>query len=91
METDYIVFAPNAFTPDDDGDNDFFYIGNLEKYPDNNLKIYNRYGKQIYSATNYDNLWNGTYLGNLVPTGTYFYIFNDGKGEQYKGSVTILR
>ena len=85
------LFFYSAFTPNNDGDNDFFYIGNLEKYPDNNLKIYNRYGKQIYSATNYDNLWNGKYLGNDVPTGTYFYILNDGKGEQYKGSVTILR
>ena len=85
------LFFYSAFTPNGDGDNDFFYIGNLGKYPDNDLKIYNRYGKQIYSATNYDNMWNGTYLGNIVPTGTYFYIFNDGKGEQYKGSVTILR
>jgi gliding motility-associated-like protein len=85
------LFFYSAFTPNNDGENDFFYIGNLEKYPDNNLKIYNRYGKQIYSATNYDNLWNGTYLGNQVPTGTYFYILNDGKGELYKGSVTILR
>jgi gliding motility-associated-like protein len=85
------LFFYSAFTPNNDGENDFFYISNLEKFPDNNLKIYNRYGKQIYSATNYDNTWNGTYLGNIVPTGTYFYILNDGKGEQYKGSVTILR
>ncbi|MDF2451624.1 MAG: gliding motility-associated C-terminal protein [Bacteroidota bacterium] len=81
----------SAFTPNNDGDNDFFYIGNLEKYPDNNLKIYNRYGKMIYSATNYDNTWNGTHLGNILPTGTYFYILNDGKDKLYNGSVTILR
>lgn len=86
-----VLFFYSAFTPNNDGDNDVFYIGNLGKFPDNDLKIYNRYGKQIYSATNYDNTWNGTYLGNQVPTGTYFYIFNDGKGQQYKGSVTILR
>ena len=85
------LFFYNTFTPNGDGDNDVFYIGNLEKYPDNNLKIYNRYGKQVYSATNYDNTWNGTYLGNLLPTGTYFYIFNDGVSKQYKGSVTIIR
>ena len=79
----------SAFTPNADGDNDVFYIANLEKYPDNNLKIYNRYGKVIYSASNYDNSWDGTYLGNTVPTGTYFYILNDGNGTLYKGSVTI--
>lgn len=85
------LFFYSAFTPNGDGENDFFYIGNLEKYPDNNLKIYNRYGKLIYSATNYDNTWNGTYLGNLIPTGTYFYILDDGKSKKYNGTVTILR
>lgn len=86
-----MLFFYSAFTPNNDGDNEVFYIGNLDKYPDNSLKIYNRYGKMVYSATNYDNSWNGTYLGNLLPTGTYFYILNDGKDKQYKGSVTIIR
>lgn len=90
LPSNQLVFY-SAFTPNADGENDFFYIGNLEKYPDNNLKIYNRYGKVIYSVTNYDNTWNGTYLGNIVPTGTYFYILNDGKDQLHKGSVTILR
>lgn len=85
------LFFYSAFTPNNDGDNDIFYIGNLEKFPDNSLKIYNRYGKLIYSATNYANNWNGTYLGEIVPTGTYFYILNDGIDKTYKGSVTILR
>lgn len=85
------LFFYSAFTPNQDGENDVFYIGNLEKYPDNNLKIYNRYGKQIYSATNYDNTWDGTYLGNILPTGTYFYILNDGKDKLHNGSVTIVR
>jgi len=85
------LFFYSAFTPNGDGDNDFFYIGNIEKYPDNNLKIYNRYGKVVYSATNYNNDWDGTYLGNQIPTGTYFYIFTDGVDKKYKGTVTIMR
>lgn len=85
------LFFYNTFTPNNDGDNDVFYIGNLEKYPDNNLKIYNRYGKVVYSAANYTNDWNGSYLGNELPTGTYFYIFDDGKGQKHKGTVTIMR
>lgn len=86
-----LLFFYSAFTPNNDGDNDVFYIGNLDKYPDNNLKIYNRYGKLIYNINNYDNSWDGKYLGNTVPTGTYFYILNDGKDKLYRGSVTILR
>jgi len=85
------LFFYNTFTPNGDGDNDTFYIGNLWKYPDNSIKIYNRYGKMVYSANNYDNSWNGSYLGNDLPTGTYFYILNDGVDKQYKGSVTIIK
>ena len=86
-----VLYFYSAFTPNADGDNDVFYIGNIEKFPDNNLKIYNRYGKLIYSATNYLNDWNGTYLGNIVPTGVYFYVFDTGADKKYSGSVTILR
>lgn len=85
------LFFYNTFTPNNDGENDKFYIGNVEKFPDNVLKIYNRYGKMIYSATNYANDWDGKYLGNEVPTGTYFYTFDDGVDKKYKGTVTIMR
>lgn len=85
------LFFYSAFSPNGDGDNDVFYIGNLEKYPENNLKIYNRYGKMIFNASNYANNWDGTYLGNEIPTGTYFYIFTDGVSQEYKGTVTLLR
>ena len=86
-----ILFFYSAFSPNYDGDNDFFYIGNIEKYPDNKLKIFNRYGKIIFNATNYTNNWDAKYLGQDVPTGTYFYILDDGKEKTYNGTVTILR
>lgn len=82
----------SAFTPNGDGNNDFFFIGNVQKFPDNILKIYNRYGQVIYTAAGYNNDWDGSYQGNKVPTGTYFYIFDTGTERgQYKGSITILR
>ena len=88
---DELVFY-SAFTPNADGDNDFFYIGNIQKYPDNVLKIYNRYGQIIFTSAGYNNDWDGSYQGNNVPTGTYFYLLytNTEKGN-YSGSVTILR
>jgi len=81
----------SAFTPNQDSENDTFVIDKLEYYPNNTLKIYNRYGKLIYNAVNYDNSWRGTYLGEEVPAGTYFYILDDGVGNLHKGSVSILR
>jgi gliding motility-associated-like protein len=88
---DDLIFY-SAFTPNADGNNDYFYIGNIEKYPDNILKVYNRYGQVIFTSAGYNNDWNGEYQGNKVPTGTYFYILytNTDKGN-YNGSVTILR
>jgi gliding motility-associated-like protein len=82
----------SAFTPNGDGNNDFFYIGNIQKFPDNLLKVYNRYGQVIYTSAQYKNDWDGSYQGNKIPTGTYFYIFDTGTDRgRYKGTVTILR
>ena len=89
--SDELVFY-TAFTPNGDGDNDFFYIGNLGKYPDNILKGYNRYGQVIFISAQYNNDWDGTYQGNQIPTGTYFYVFDTGTDKgKYKGTVTIIR
>lgn len=87
------LFFYNTFTPNGDGANDVFYVGNIEQYPDNVLEIYNRYGQKIFTKTGYSNEWNGTYEGQEIPGGTYFY-FLDTKspaGGTYKGSVTIIK
>lgn len=83
----------NTFTPNGDGANDVFYVGNLEKYPDNVLEIYNRYGQKVFNKTGYQNDWDGKYLNEELPAGTYFYILDTKSptGGKYKGSVTIIR
>ncbi len=82
----------NTFTPNNDGDNDFFYIANIFKYPDNTLKVYNRFGQLVYQAAPYLNLWDGQNFGDDLPDATYYYIFDDGRGSPlYYGSVTIIR
>jgi len=81
----------NTFTPNGDNNNDLWYIGNIEKYPNNHLEIYNRYGKQIFVTDGYNNSWGGTSFGEKLPAATYFYILDlgDGKGV-YNGTVTIV-
>jgi gliding motility-associated-like protein len=83
----------NTFSPNADGANDYFYIGNIEKYPDNVLEIYNRYGQKVFSKTGYQNDWSGKYLNNDLPAGTYFYILDTKDKVQGKkhGQVTIIR
>lgn len=86
------VVLYNTFTPNNDGINDEWYIGNIDKYPGNHLEIYNRYGKLVFEADNYNNTWNGMSLfGEVLPAATYFYILNLGNGQGvYHGTVTIV-
>jgi gliding motility-associated-like protein len=82
----------NTFSPNGDGNNDTWEIGNILKYPTAKLDIYNRYGKLVYSKIGYANDWDGTTFGEMLPEATYYYILNLGDGSPaYKGSVTIIR
>ncbi|HXB10556.1 MAG TPA: gliding motility-associated C-terminal domain-containing protein [Bacteroidia bacterium] len=88
---DSVLFFYNTFTPNNDGINDTWYIGNIELYPNNEVLIFNRYGAQVYSAFGYVNQWDGSSLGVQLPDATYYYIVYTGTGQTYKGSVTIIR
>ena len=70
-------------TPNNDGDNDFLVIKAVAISPNNELKIYNRWGRLVYSKENYNNTFKGKYNVNqvvskdkLLPDGVYFYIIN---------------
>ena len=66
-----ICLIPEGISPNNDGYNDTF---ELKGYNVNSLKIYNRYGKLVYSTTNYNDNWEGqSNDGNKLPVGTYFY------------------
>lgn len=94
---DNLIF-PNVITPNGDGVNDIFVIHNLidgQAFPDNELSIYNRYGKRIYFVQNLRNeseFWDPA--ATNTPTGTYFYRFI-GRGPirdvEYKGTIEVLR
>ena len=86
----YLTFIPDAFTPNNDGDNDYFYpliIGG-NSY---NMKIYNKWGEIIYNED--DGVWDGKLNNNLVQNGIYSYsiLANDFKGKPfvYTGLLTI--
>ena len=93
------VIIPTAFTPDGDGVNDGWEILYLdENYPDNMVRVYNRWGSLIYeheagvSNPYSSNMWDGTYLGQPLPVGSYYFIidFNDDGVEPEKGTVSII-
>jgi gliding motility-associated-like protein len=84
----------NAFSPNEDGINDYFKIKNIEKYPNNELVIFNRWGKSVYNVKGYKNTWNAFYRNQRLTDGSYFYILNvevDGVTKEYKGFVEVRR
>jgi gliding motility-associated-like protein len=87
------VEIPQFYTPNGDGTNDFFEIRNLVIYPNNTLKIFNRWGDLVYEKENYDNSWGGESNSNSneLPSGTYFYVFDIKDKESKTGFVHLKK
>ncbi len=86
-------FVPTGITPNGDGANDFLEIPCLNggDFPNNNIMIFNRWGDKVYEKDNYENDWGGTYKGQQLPAGTYFYIFSAEPGrETLQGFFTVV-
>ncbi|RAJ07096.1 T9SS type B sorting domain-containing protein [Arenibacter echinorum] len=88
----------NEFTPNDDGDNDYFRIDCIETFPESELQIFNRYGALVYQQKAYQNDWRGlanvsgtVSKGNPLPTGTYFYILKTDSLSENKTGWLFLR
>lgn len=77
----------NGISPNNDGNNDFFLIENIEQFADNRVEIYNRWGQKLFETKGYNNTsnnWKGTLKdgGETAPSGTYFYIIDLGNGSK---------
>lgn len=87
------IRAVNMITPNGDGRNDVLYFPNIEKYGQNSLKVFNRWGNTVYQKVNYqqdEERFDGTYKGQPLPPGTYYYLLAFRTGE-IKQKLTILR
>ena len=86
---------PNTITPNNDQINDEFAISCNDQYPNAEVRIYDRWGAEVYrSMGHYDNKWNGyNQQGIRVPDGTYFYMyyFNNGSNKMKAGFVDVYR
>lgn len=75
----------SSMSPNGDGTQDSFVILGLDLYPDNELVIFNDLGHEIFREKNYQNDWDGTYLGQQLPEGVYYYVFRPGDNEKLSG------
>ena len=91
------LIIPSAFTPDKDFVNDFWEIPNIDEYfPENKVKIYNRWGELLFESEKgkYSiNPWDGKHKGKSLAVGSYYYIIqlNEQNQEDKSGSVSIIK
>jgi gliding motility-associated-like protein len=90
----YYVYVPNTFTPDKMRFNNTFFASTFG-VQSLSVKIYNRWGEEIFSSDELNFQWDGTSDGKLVQDGTYVwvikYVSNSGVEDQLIGHVNVIR
>ena len=87
------IWIPLAFTPNNDGKNDIFYV----KGPINTMKleIYNQFGQKVFESKKQEDGWDGKYQGIEQPEGNYIWILEatttDGFPVEQQGEVLLIR
>jgi gliding motility-associated-like protein len=67
-------------------------IDNIDFYPNNEVKIFDKAGRPIYSKKGYDNSWDGNLNGTALSEGTYYYVIDFGTSRpKFKGFITVIR
>jgi gliding motility-associated-like protein len=91
-----LIFAPNAFSPNGDGDNDDYRVS-VVGFREFQLSIFNRWGDRVFYTEDPSEGWNGQKYntGQEQPVGVYtFAVFmrdlNDGVAEE-RGQITLIR
>lgn len=91
VKEDYKLEPNNILTPNGDGINDVWVVKNIDMYPQNEVKIFDRTGRLIYRQRGYTNNWKGTVNGQRLAEGTYYYIIDLGENRPlFKGFITIV-
>ena len=91
------IVIPSAFTPNGDFENDYWELVDIDlRYPENMVKVFNRWGEKIYESTkgNYSaNPWNGKFKEAELPVGSYYYVIDlneNGDPAPLNGIVSII-
>jgi gliding motility-associated-like protein len=84
---------PTLFTPNNDGVNDIFVVPCLgtDGRLDNEVSIFNQWGDEVFGAQPYNNNWDGTYNGEDLPAGTYYYVVKFNADGGIKTGFLVLQ
>ena len=94
IQPEMIFFVPNAFTPNGDGNNDYFF-GDGVGVKDYEMRIFNRWGEMIYHSVGKRETWDGRVNGIIAPNGVYIWKMQltgyDGTDYEKTGHVSLIR
>ena len=90
------VYVPNAFTPNGDGNNDIWGVNSINPLTAFNLRIYNRWGINVFTSNNQSLKWDGTIKNQKAPPGVYVWMlsYKNGAGcaaKNNKGTVLLIQ
>jgi gliding motility-associated-like protein len=89
------LMVPNAFSPNNDGKNDYFRIETICVPQTFELRIFNRWGEPVFQSSDVKETWDGTYKNMPCDIGTYMYQveLKSQKGQVFKdrGDLVLLR
>ena len=90
------VFIPEGFSPNGDGINDRFVLGNVPAGTNVSFEVYNRWGQLVHQDNDYKSDWDGKANRGVtgggkkdLADGTYFYVIRLGDGREYIKFLTI--
>ncbi|NNE31718.1 MAG: T9SS type B sorting domain-containing protein [Winogradskyella sp.] len=89
-----VIDAPKHLTPNNDGDFDTWHIAGIETLPGSKVYIYDRFGKLLKELNSNSLGWDGTYNGNKMPAGNYWYsatIYRNNQSFQVTGHFALRR
>jgi gliding motility-associated-like protein len=92
-----ILAYPKFFTPNNDGQNDFWKIAGFDKtfYITSDILIYNRFGILLFRFNENSEGWNGTYQGKILPSTSYWFKVTltdiNGFSVEKTGSFSLMR
>jgi len=94
IDSDFAIFVPNTFTPNDDDRNDVF-MPVVQSATHFDFKIYDRWGKEIFQSKSPEHGWDGSFAGEVCKQDVYTWVIelttNQGERLRKTGMVTLIR
>ena len=82
---------PKFFSPNSDGQNDFWQITGIRKFPDANIYIFDRFGKLLSQIKPSEKGWDGQCKGVILPSSDYWFAAELANGKIFKGHFSLIR